>query len=133
MEGQKMEVVVDNGRDIFHTNSVSINHRPEEITIDFIQHSLRFNPGINGGEPKHTVIAKHNVVVMSPLVAKSLLNALKDNLEKYEVNINKINLPKPLKGKKKGKEEKEQKPGKIKTGKEEIRTSIDIENTDYLG
>lgn len=56
-----------------YSNSVIITHNAAEFVIDF----LRMLPGV----PKARVHAR---VIMTPQHAKSFLNALTDNVEKYE-------------------------------------------------
>ena len=64
-----------------YSNLAIITHSPAEFIIDF----TRVLPGI----PKARVHAR---VVMTPQHTKMLLNALKDNVEKYEKKFGEINL-----------------------------------------
>lgn len=63
-----------------YTNLALINHSPSEFVFDFIQ--------VMPGMPKAKVRSR---VIMTPENAKRLLNALQDNLRKYEQNIGSIN------------------------------------------
>ena len=56
-----------------YSNLALISHSPAEFVIDF----TRLLPGV----PKTKVYAR---IIMTPQHAKSLLTALKDNIEKYE-------------------------------------------------
>lgn len=63
-----------------YSNLAMITHSSSEFVCDFIQ--------IMPGLPKAKVRSR---VVMTPENAKRLLNALKDNIEKFENNMGKIN------------------------------------------
>ena len=95
--GSKIEV--DNSRDAFWTDFITITHIPNQIAIDFRQTTPRFNPS-TGQNGQQTFVVKHNVVIMSPVLAKSFLEILKANLEKYEKAFGKIKVPKHKKSKK---------------------------------
>ena len=56
-----------------YSNFVLISHSPAEFVLDF----TRMVPGV----PKAKVYAR---IIMTPQHAKSLLNALKDNVDKFE-------------------------------------------------
>ena len=56
-----------------YSNLALISHSPAEFIIDF----TRLMPGV----PKTKIYAR---IIMTPQHAKSLLTALKDNIEKYE-------------------------------------------------
>ena len=62
-----------------YSNLATITHSPAEFVIDF----TRVVPGV----PKAKVYAR---IIMTPQHAKSLLNALKDNLSKYESQFGEI-------------------------------------------
>ncbi|HVN49435.1 MAG TPA: DUF3467 domain-containing protein [Bacteroidota bacterium] len=64
-----------------YSNLAIITHSPAEFIIDF----TRVLPGI----PKARVHAR---VIMTPQHAKMLLNALRDNVDKYEKKFGEINL-----------------------------------------
>lgn len=59
-----------------YTNLAIITHSPSEFVCDFIQ----MMPGVPKGKVRSRVI-------MTPQNAKRLMNALKDNLQKYEQNF----------------------------------------------
>lgn len=70
-----------------YSNSVIITHNGAEFVVDF----LRMLPGV----PKAKV---HSRVIMTPQHVKSFLNALTDNVEKYEKMYGEIRVetgPKP--------------------------------------
>ncbi|MDR0790658.1 MAG: DUF3467 domain-containing protein [Bacteroidales bacterium] len=57
-----------------YSNLQIVTHSPTEVIIDFIQ--------VMPGTPKATVKSR---VILNPQHAKRLLYALKDNLDKYEM------------------------------------------------
>lgn len=59
-----------------YSNLAVITHSPSEFVCDFIQ--------IMPGAPKAKVRSR---VIMTPENAKRFLNALKDNIKKYEENL----------------------------------------------
>lgn len=59
-----------------YTNLAIITHSPSEFVFDFIQ----MMPGVPKGKVRSRVI-------MTPQNAKRLLNALNDNLQKFEQNF----------------------------------------------
>jgi hypothetical protein len=63
-----------------YSNLALITHSPSEFVCDFVQ--------LMPGMPKAKVRSR---VIMTPENAKRLLNALQDNVRKYEENIGKIN------------------------------------------
>lgn len=64
-----------------YSNLAIITHSPAEFIIDF----TRVVPGV----PKAKV---HSRIITSPIHAKLLLKALKDNIEKYESRFGEIKL-----------------------------------------
>ncbi|MGB9772484.1 MAG: DUF3467 domain-containing protein [Bacteroidota bacterium] len=64
-----------------YSNLAIITHSPAEFVIDF----TRVLPGV----PKARVQAR---IIMTPQHAKLLLNALKDNIEKYEKRFGEIKM-----------------------------------------
>lgn len=62
-----------------YANLAIISHSPAEFVLDF----TRVLPGI----PKSKVYAR---IIMTPQHAKSLLNALKENVAKYEAQFGEI-------------------------------------------
>jgi hypothetical protein len=65
-----------------YSNFAIINHSPSEIVVDF----ARLLPGV----PKARVYTR---IVMTPLNAKLLLQALQQNLVHYEERFGEIKLP----------------------------------------
>ncbi len=65
-----------------YANVVLITHSPSEVIFDFAQ--------AMPNQPQLRVKAR---VVMTPLSAKLLLRALRDNLDKYEATFGEIHLP----------------------------------------
>ena len=70
------------GLEPIYTNLARISHSPADIVIDFAQ--------ILPGETKAGVRAR---ILMTPLSAKLLLRALKENLARYETAFGEINVP----------------------------------------
>ncbi len=68
--------------EVIYSNLVIINHSPSEIILDF----TRLLPGA----PKARVHAR---IVMTPLNAKLLLQALQENLARFEERFGEINKP----------------------------------------
>jgi hypothetical protein len=64
-----------------YSNLAIITHSPAEFVIDF----TRILPGV----PKAKVFAR---IVMTPQHGRLLLNALKDNIEKYESKFGEIKI-----------------------------------------
>ena len=64
-----------------YSNLAMITHSPAEFVVDF----TRMLPGV----PKTKVYAR---IIMTPQHAKSLLRALKDNIEKYEKQFGEIKI-----------------------------------------
>jgi len=69
-----------------YANLAIISHSPAEFIIDF----TRVLPGV----PKTKVYSR---IIMTPQHAKSLLNALKDNISKFETQFGEIKVSEPTK------------------------------------
>lgn len=65
-----------------YANLARISHAPPEFVLDF----ARLLPG----DAKATVTAR---IIMSPVALKLFLQALQDNLARYEASIGPINIP----------------------------------------
>jgi hypothetical protein len=65
-----------------YSNIVRIAHTPSELMFDFAR--------ILPGDPSAPVVSR---VLLSPMSAKLLLNALAENLNKYETMYGEINIP----------------------------------------
>jgi hypothetical protein len=72
------------GLEPIYTNLARISHSPADIVIDFAQ--------ILPGETRAGVRAR---ILMTPLSAKLLLRALKENIARYEAALGEINVPNP--------------------------------------
>ena len=85
----------------FFAHEVSINFTPTQVTFDFKCITPRTDP--RSQEPSFQI--KHNVVMLDPWHAKSLLEVLGNVTGKYEKEFGKIQKPKSLlKAEKKQKE-----------------------------
>ncbi len=81
-QGQQINVELgEKEAEGIYSNLAIITHSPAEFVIDF----TRILPGV----PKAKVFAR---IVMTPQHAKLLLNALKDNIEKYEGKFGEIKI-----------------------------------------
>ncbi len=80
----QMQINIDVPPDLeaVYTNFAVVGHTPSEVIIDF----LRILPGV----PRTKVQAR---VLMTPMNAKLLLNALSENLERYEAQFGPIVIP----------------------------------------
>ena len=65
-----------------YSNLAVITHNPTEFVVDFVQ--------VVPNMPKARVKSR---IILSPQHAKRLLNALKDNVSKYEANFGEIREP----------------------------------------
>ncbi len=81
---QPMQINIEVPPDLeaIYSNFALITHSPSEVVVDFAR--------ILPNAPKSKVYAR---VLMTPLHAKLLLNALSDNLKKYEAQFGEIVLP----------------------------------------
>ncbi len=79
---QQINIELPGDLDATYSNFAIINHSPSEIVVDF----ARLLPNV----PKARVHAR---IVMTPLNAKLLLQALQENLSKYEEQYGEIRLP----------------------------------------
>ena len=90
MDNQKQQINIEITPEIaggLYSNLALIAHSPSEFIIDF----ATMLPGI----PKPEIGSR---IVMTPEHAKRLLNALADNIVKYESNFGEIELPGSPKG-----------------------------------
>lgn len=88
-DGQQrgIQVEVPNGGVQAHyTNVAFVGHTPNEVTIDFAQ----VLPQLIQGPPRALVCTK---VILTPHNAKALLQALQENIGRYEQQFGKITLP----------------------------------------
>jgi hypothetical protein len=66
-----------------YANTVMISHNQHEVFFDFIQ--------MLAHDPRAKVQER---IVMTPMHAKLFLNALQENIERYESNFGEISVPK---------------------------------------
>ncbi len=84
MEAKPQQLNVELGEkesEGIYSNLALITHSPSEVIIDF----CRVMPGV----PKTKVYAR---VIMTPSHAKMLLNALDDNIKKFEAQFGQIKI-----------------------------------------
>jgi len=79
---QKVNVEIPADLEAVYANLAIIAHSPSEVIIDFAQ--------ILPNTPRARVRAR---ILSTPLHAKLLLRALKENLERYEAQFGEITLP----------------------------------------
>lgn len=82
--GQSVQINVELPGDLeaVYSNFALITHSPSELIVDFAR--------ILPNSPKAKVYAR---VIMTPMNAKLLLNALRENIEKFEQQFGEIKAP----------------------------------------
>lgn len=103
---QPINININEGEPFF-AHEVTINFTPLQVTLDFKCITPRSDPR----SKKPTFQLKHNVVMMDPWHAKSLIGVLSNVVERYEKEFGKITKPKAI-----AKAEKKQKEAMAKTG-----------------
>jgi hypothetical protein len=78
----KMEVELPPNLELIYSNFAIISHTPSEVMMDLIQ--------LLPNTPKAKVAGR---VLMTPLSAKLFLNALTENVAKYEAQFGPITIP----------------------------------------
>ncbi len=91
-EKRRINVNVDYAEPGFFTDSITISHSPNKFIFDFVQVTPRFDR--IGPEMQQSLAVKHNTIIMDPVMAKNILEILKDNLGKYEKNFGEIKVEK---------------------------------------
>jgi len=79
---QRPRIILPEDLEPTYANLVRIAHTPSEVMFDF----ARFLPS----DPHAKVVSR---VLVSPLSAKLMLNALSENLAKYEAQFGQIQIP----------------------------------------
>jgi hypothetical protein len=111
-EKNRVNLNLDHKEPGFFTDNVTISHNPYKFILDFTQITPRFDRLPSGMQ--QTMAIKHKTLIMDPIMAKSLLNILDENIKKYEKKFGEIKLGR--------KEKKEIKP-----------TDYSEEATRYIG
>lgn len=106
--------------DPFFAHEVTINFTPTQLTLDFKCITPRSDPR----SKKPNFQLKHNVVMMDPWHAKSLIDILNNVVQKYEGEFGKVSKPKSL-----VKAEKKQKELALAQGKKES----ELPKPNYMG
>jgi hypothetical protein len=78
----RISIEVPADLDATYANLAVISHSPSEIIIDFAR-----------ALPKSPKARVHARIITTPLNAKLLLRALKENLERYEAQFGEIQIP----------------------------------------
>ncbi len=109
---QAENFVIDNSNKAFFADNVSVLHNENQFIIDFKQTTPRID--VVSGDQKLSFVTMHNSIVISPTMAKSFMDVIKDSIERYEKEFSKIKIPKQKKLKK-------------------TKTEIDGTNNNYIG
>ncbi|MBL7169547.1 MAG: DUF3467 domain-containing protein [Candidatus Aenigmarchaeota archaeon] len=91
-EKRRINVNLDHSEPGFYADTVTISHSPSKFILDFVQVTPRFDRV--GPEMQQSLAVKHKTIIMDPLMAKNILEILKNNMEKYEKNFGKIKIEK---------------------------------------
>ena len=91
-EKKRINVNIDHSEPAFFTDSVTISHSPNKFILDFVQVTPRFDR--MGPEIQQSLVIKHKTIVMDPIMAKNILEILKENMEKYEKNFAEVKIQK---------------------------------------
>ena len=108
MEEKQINVSINEGESMFaHETTVTFN--PTQFIFDFKSITPRIDMRNKEG---HSLVLKHNVIIVDPYQAKGLVELLQRVLDDYEKKFGKIEKPKQL-----AKAEKDNKKGvkKVKT------------------
>lgn len=77
---KQIKLILDNNSDVEeYANFAVVTHSPAEFVVDF----FRILPGVTNAKVKSRII-------ISPVHLKTLLKALKDNVDKYEDKFGEI-------------------------------------------
>ncbi|NQV08330.1 DUF3467 domain-containing protein [Candidatus Woesearchaeota archaeon] len=90
MEKKQIKVDIDNGN-VFFSDEIGVMHNPTKFILDFKNMTPRVDVRNKEFQP---LVIKHNVILMDVFTAKSFLDALQDNIKKYEKTFGKIKTPK---------------------------------------
>ena len=106
MEEKQINVSINEGDSMFaHETTVTFN--PTQFILDFKSITPRIDMRNKEG---HSLVVRHNVIMMDPFQAKGLMDLMKRVLDDYEKRFGKIEKPKQLaKMEKKNKTEKKEK------------------------
>jgi hypothetical protein len=106
MEEKQINVTISEGDSMFaHETTITFN--PTQCIFDFKSITPRIDMRNKEG---HSLVVKHNVIIMDPFQAKGMLELMKKVLDDYEKRFGKIEKPKQLaKMEKKAKAEKKEK------------------------
>ena len=78
-------------KEVMWVNEFTVAHSPEKVIIDFRQILSQFLPN---NEPLMNIA--HKTVILDPFLAKNFLEALKDNISKYEEKFGEIKEPESM-------------------------------------
>lgn len=106
MEEKQINVSINEGDNMFaHETTVTFN--PTQFIFDFKSITPRIDMRNKQG---HSIVVKHNVIIMDPFQAKGMIALMKKVLDDYEKKFGKIEKPKAVaKAEKKNKTTKKKK------------------------
>jgi hypothetical protein len=100
MAQEQISININDGEPFF-AHEATVNFTPTQLTLDFKCITPRTDPR----SKKPSFQLKHNVIMLEPWHAKSLVGVLNSVIQKYEEEFGKIQKPKSLeKAEKKQKE-----------------------------
>jgi hypothetical protein len=94
---RKVNISIDHNEPSFFSDELTVSHTESKFIFDFKQTTPRFDR--IGNDLQQSLAIKHKTIVIDPVVAKSMMNAIKDNLANYEKQFGEIKLPKEKKTK----------------------------------
>lgn len=99
----------------------TISHTPEKFVIDFQAVTMQFDPG-----SVPTMIVNHRVIILDPYRVRPFINALTENLARYEEKFGLVKEPESIEKAKKEMELQE------KTEKK-LSKAVTRSKPDYMG
>lgn len=90
-EKEQISLSINDGEPFF-AHEMSVNYTPTQITLDFKCITPRNDPR----SKKASFLLKHNVIMLEPWHAKSVIEVLGNVIKKYESDFGKITKPKAI-------------------------------------
>lgn len=85
------------------SNHQTIGHQPDKFVLDFKNTHPQFSP-----DAQAAMVVNHRTILLDPHVAKNFLETLKNNIEKFEEQYGKIEIPENIEKAKKTREEQQE-------------------------
>src|SRR3989344_5709910 len=92
-EQKEITVIGVNDKNPFSSDAQTVNHSPDRFEIDFKSIHSEFVPG---DAQNRVMVVNHNIIFISPFVAKGLLGVLNQNIKNYEGKYGEIKKPESL-------------------------------------